>query len=452
MRFFTSGGAALALLGALGAGSAVLGFAATQRIMPGHLTAVETVQHIFIPTPQQLFGVDHLRVLVVGLDYDYNDRDEETSAHSRSDIIMAVNLDFVDHRIYELSVPRDMVATLPDGRIAKINEAQSDGGVRESEHVVSEWLGIPSFDRYVVLRIDTMKDLINALGGVTVDVENSDALRESGPNGPIDYDDSWGHLHVHLKPGVQHLDGDQAVGYARFRHDWCSDPCRIMRQQQVIHAIADQIDKHQLTTLMHVQSLLEVMRKDVDTNLKANEELSLAVAFEHLVPKDIVAAQVPYVRSVYLPDYGDSIVPDETAKAELVAAMLGEPPPPEPSDDELATLPAGSIRVAVENGTNVAGLATKVAHRLAGAGFVVTSIGNADVSDVERSTIAGGSPSMPSPFKVRRALGTAAQDARVSYASDAASAGNSVVLVIGADLAKAWATPQPQEASRADGP
>jgi len=46
--------------------------------------------------------------------------------------------------------------------------------------VIASWLGVPSFDRYIVMRIDTTKDLINAIGGVDVNVENSDALRGTG--------------------------------------------------------------------------------------------------------------------------------------------------------------------------------------------------------------------------------------------------------------------------------
>lgn len=294
---------------------------------------VRMVEQIVAPDPERLFGKTHLTVLVVGLDYDYDTLDQETSKTSRSDIIMAVNLDFADHRIYELSVPRDMVARLPDGRQAKINEAQSQGGIEESEAVVARWLGIPPFDRYVLLRIDATKDLINALGGVDVDVENSSALRHVGPNGPIDYDDSWGHLHVHLEPGLQHLDGDQAVGYARFRHDWCSDPCRIMRQQQVIRAMIGKIRHDRLNTLLHAQALLDVARRDVETNLTPAEQLAVLMAFAHLTPGELRTAQVPYVASIDLPGFGDSILPDQAAKRELVASMLLAPKVPPVRDE-----------------------------------------------------------------------------------------------------------------------
>lgn len=292
-----------------------------------HRTPIALIEQAAIPPPRALFGRPSLLVLVEGLDYDYSSNDEETSAHSRSDVIMAIRLDFVHHRVYELSVPRDMVATMPDGQQAKINEAQSEGGVTEAQTVVAKWLGVPAFQRYVVLRIDTMKDLVNAIGGVSVDVETSDCLlSHTGCKGErIDYDDSWGHLHVHLIEGYQHLDGDQAVGYSRYRHDFCSDPCRIMRQQQVIRAIVAQIRKNGLATVFDVGPLVAALNKDVSTNFTAREELSIALAFSKITPRDVVTGQIPYVADVDLPGYGDSIIPDQSAKRRLVAKFLGSP-------------------------------------------------------------------------------------------------------------------------------
>lgn len=284
--------------------------------------ALRTIATTFIPDPRTVFGKNDIRVLVVGLDYDYTGNDIESSAHSRSDIIMAVHLDLAHHRIYELSVPRDMVATLPSGERAKINQAQSEGGIPEAETVVAQWLGIPPFDRYVLLRIDTMKDLINAIGGVTVNVENSNALLHAGSNAPIDYDDTWGHLHVHLQPGYQRLNGTQAVGYSRFRHDWCSDPCRIMRQQQVIRAIIAKLKQNGIGNIFEMNALLGVIDHDVQTNITRGEQLSLAASFSGISNHDIRTAQVPYVADVDLPNYGDSIIPDEIAKARLVRTML----------------------------------------------------------------------------------------------------------------------------------
>jgi LCP family protein required for cell wall assembly len=279
------------------------------------------VDHL-IPSPQAVFRKDRLAILVLGIDYNYDERDMPFSAGARSDTIMAVSLDLESKTIRELSVPRDMDVVLPGGVEEKINAAYAEGGIREAEAVVAKFLGIARFDRYVVLRINAASDLINALGGVDVDVKNSDALKGSGRNGPVDYDDNWGHLHVHLKPGIQSLTGEQAVGYARFRHDWCSDPCRIMRQQQVIRAVADRIENHKLNTLLHVQSLLDVARKDMQTDFSAQEQLSLANAYSDINLAAIKMEQIPYVADKNLAS-GNVVVADENAKEKLVARLFG---------------------------------------------------------------------------------------------------------------------------------
>ncbi|HKU66379.1 MAG TPA: hypothetical protein VJP85_01240, partial [Candidatus Baltobacteraceae bacterium] len=119
----------------------VLGFVA---VLAGfsvafHRTPIQIITGQLTASPQELFHKDHILVLVEGLDYDYNDKDEEYSGHSRSDVIWAVNLDFPSKHIYQLSIPRDMVARYPNGSQQKINEAQSEGGVREAQAVIAGW-------------------------------------------------------------------------------------------------------------------------------------------------------------------------------------------------------------------------------------------------------------------------------------------------------------------------
>lgn len=400
----------------------------TTAVAQAPARVVQAVQTFFVPDPQALFGKDSVRILLVGLDYDYDDKDQETSKQSRSDIIMAINLDLRNHRVAELSIPRDMVATMPDGSQAKINAAQSFGGITESQTVVANWLGIARFDRYVVLRIDTAKDLINAIGGIDIDVENSDALKGSGANGPIDYDDHWGHLAIHLKPGRQHLDGENAVAYARFRHDWCSDPCRIMRQQQLIHAVVDKLERDRFNTLTHIQRLLAVVHNDVETNITPREQLSTAVAFAHLSPKDIRTGQVPYTSTVDLGNYGDSLVADEDAKRRLVNSMLSAP-------SDAAPRTPSDIRIRVENGTHVAGLAGRIAAALRRRGFVISEIADADSHDVVATEIHGRDDSASTLEVVRRALGRGVPPtAALADAPPTTEPGN-VVLILGQDIA-----------------
>lgn len=154
---------------ALGVVSAIAGYVVVERRNP-----VTTITQMFVPAPEQVFGKQNLLVLIEGLDYDYTAKDEEFSTNSRSDAIWAVNLDFPNKRIYQLSIPRDMIATLPNGTQGKINQAQSDGGVKEAKSVIANWLGIPGFDRYMILRIDATKEFVDALGGIDLYVRSSD--------------------------------------------------------------------------------------------------------------------------------------------------------------------------------------------------------------------------------------------------------------------------------------
>jgi len=399
------------------------------------------------PSPQQVFGKNNILVLIEGLDYDYTSKDEEYSTQARSDVIWAVNLDFTTHRIYQLAVPRDMVATFPGGVQQKINQAQSQGGVREAQAVISQFLGIPGFDRYMVFRPDSTQDFVNSLGGIDVKVMNSDCLMHPNSciNGPLDYDDSWGHLHIHLKPGMQHLNGVQAVGYMRFRHDWCGDPCRIMRQQVVLHALLHRLTADKVNTLLHMNDLLGAINRDVQTNLTRQEEVSIATAFADMAPGALVTKQVPYVADVTLSDGGAAIVPDETKRAQLVRTMLIAPPQPTATQDlgALAALPPSSLRVDIENGTGVPGLAKRVAALLRSEGFKIAQVGNAASANVATTEVHEHSRVAMAGLKVRNGLGSRAN--RVPVISETISSQtpspSDVTVIIGDDLVTAMSSP-----------
>lgn len=425
----------IALLVVVGLASIVAGFA----IFSKRHNPLIAISQMFVASPQKMFGKQTLLVLVEGLDYDYTNNDQPFSTQSRSDVIWVVNFDFANQQIYELSVPRDMLATFPDGSQHKINQAQSDGGPKEAEQVIAHFLGIPHFDRYAVLRINSAREIIDAIGGVDVTVKNSDCLMNPNhcTNGPIDYDDTWGHLHIHLKPGFQHLNGAQAVGYARFRHDWCSDPCRIMRQQQVARAVIDKIKSNKLAMLLKLGSLIGIVRNNLSTNLTQSEMFSLASYYADVTPADFHSAQVPYTGDVEMPD-GEDLIANQTELAQQVQHMLISPPvaQPSPSAIALAAIAPGTLRVDVENASGVPGAAHRLADRLRRAGFQIGDVG--DANDLQTSQIQEHSSVLFAGARVRQALPSAWQE--VNIVSDAAPVASSptsdVTIVIGHDLAR----------------
>lgn len=429
----TSLGRAILLAIAFGAVAVVLGIFVESVIR--HESPVAVLTQSVVPEPQAVFGKDRLLVLVVGKDYDYNEKDLEYSTSSRSDVIQVYSIDFVNHAINELSIPRDMDVVLPNGTENKINQALSDGGIAEAQTVIGKFLDLPSppFDRYVILRINSTKELVNAIGGVDLKVSEQ-----------LDYDDNWGHLHIHFHPGNYHMNGEQAVSYARFRHDACGDPCRIKRQQQVLRAISAKLKNNKFADIANAGKLIDIVHRNVDTNFTNGELLSLAVAFQNFDTKTIKTSQVPYVDTKDTTYGGNVLIPDEAEKQKLVQNLLVAPPlaSATPSAAELDAIAPSTIKVDVKNGTGVPGEAAKVAAALKTRGFVIGDVGNAVGDPVAHTEIHEHTTITFAGAKVRSSLLRALKRANVVADPVASPAPTSdVTVIVGKDLSLAQLTP-----------
>ena len=337
----------------------------------------------FVPAPESVFGKERIYVALYGLDYDYDNLDNPTSKNSRTDKIEIFALDFPSKVIKSVAVPRDLDAVV-HGHEDKINDAYQYGGWRGSDAVIGSFLGLPTnergthFDRYVTLRINASKDIVNAIGGLDVPVTET-----------LNYDDSWGHLHIHFKPGLVHMNGDEAVSYARFRHDACSDPCRIKRQQQIEKLTIEKLKNDRFNDLTHIAQLIDVVRRNVDTNMSADEMKSLGWHFRDVSANDIHADQITFTSDKELACCGDVLVADDAVKAKVMADFTGPylSAPPPPNAGALAAVKPSSVRVDVRNGSGVAGLGAKLAEELHKEGYVINSIGNADSFDYDVTQI-----------------------------------------------------------------
>ena len=188
------------LLIAVGLLCGLVAGAVTVQSIVEHRNVFTTAMNDFpvIPSPQSEFHKDRVSLLLLGIDYDYNTKDEEYSANARTDTIKAVALNLPTDAspsgsISILSIPRDTDVVMPNGHEDKINAAyggyngNTAAAAHNSEKVIASFLGISGFDRYVTLRIDATKSLIDAIGGIDV-----------VPDETMNYDDSWGHLHIHF--------------------------------------------------------------------------------------------------------------------------------------------------------------------------------------------------------------------------------------------------------------
>lgn len=445
-RFAFLPGAILCALVLFCGASGFFAYRVHERMTLNHQDLAHATLGLFVPDPLDVFRKDRLYVLVLGIDYNYNAKDEEYSAGARSDTIMVAALDLADRTVNVVSVPRDMLVTLPSGRQAKINEAYADGGEPLSDTVVGEFLGLPPiaqgryFDRFLVLKINATKELIDAIGGIDVPVKER-----------MSYDDNWGHLHIHFTPGLHHMNGDQAVSYSRFRHDACGDPCRIARQQQVLQITLAKLKNDKLNDLAHIGQLIGVVNRNVITNLTDDEKRSLAWAFSGVDLKTIKMAQIPYTGDREMGgDLGDVLIPDDAQKAAVVASLLTGPmgPAPTPAAADLAAIAPSSVKIDVENGSGRAGAGAKVAASLRALGYVVSAVGNAPTFGYETTEIHAHSKVAGVGELVRQAL--ALPSAQVTgEAVGALPAATDVTVIVGRDYAAAPSAALPNQAAAA---
>ncbi|MEO7715287.1 MAG: LCP family protein [Capsulimonas sp.] len=237
-----------------------------QKYIPsivGGIVHPKTVEDVFP-------GQKTLNLMVIGRDYDYSDSDQIIKTKARSDMLMMARIDFDSKKISFLSIPRDTRADIPGFGVGKINGAHAHGGPALTEQTVQSNFGIPS-EKYVAIDFQGFEEAIDQLGGVDLNVDKK-----------MDYDDNWGHLHIHLKPGEQHLNGQQAMGFVRFRHS-DSDLVRVQRQQALLAALKAKLLNP--ATLAAIPNLLGTMDRHLDSDMTPEQKIAIA-NFVHETPRD----------------------------------------------------------------------------------------------------------------------------------------------------------------------
>ena len=235
---------------------------------------------------------DHVNILLIGRDTDWKEtrvRDPKTgkmvrwhvkdTTKARSDTMIIVSLDKTKNKIRMVSLPRDAMVYIPkndmDTGVNKLNAAHAFGGPELLLRTIKEELGI-NVQHYAVIKFEGFKALIDQVGGIDVNVDGALKHDRNGKlyRGNIDYDDNYGNLHIHLKPGMQKLDGTQAHNYVRFRMDVEGDVGRIRRQQQVMRALAKKVMGQ---SPFQIPGLIKEVRKQFETSLSDAEVGSAAM-------------------------------------------------------------------------------------------------------------------------------------------------------------------------------
>lgn len=199
--------------------------------------------------------VDNVSILIMGVDE--NDH-RDNKGNSRTDTLILATLNKEEKSVKMLSIPRDSLVYIPErGYEDKINHAHYFGGPKSTVETVENLLDIP-VDYWVKLNFNAFVEVVDALNGINVEVPYE--FKESNS---MDKRDA-----IHLLPGMQLLDGEEALALARTRkHD--SDVERGKRQLQIIKSVLDKAISVQ--SIMKYDDIIRAVGENMSTNMKFDE-------------------------------------------------------------------------------------------------------------------------------------------------------------------------------------
>lgn len=377
-------------------------------------TAVYMTRPNLLPPQLRIASLkDPTTILFLGVDVVYTEQGrrskkiDKDAFTGRSDTIVVGRFDPIANTIRTISIPRDTQVEIPSNGTQKINAANAIGGPALAKVTVERFLWIP-IDNYVVLNVHGLVDLVNELGGVTLEVPKKMA-----------YMDWTAKLKIDLEPGVHTLTGNQAMGFVRFRHDALGDIGRVQRQEIFLKAVLDKAINP--TSWPHVPKLLEIAQNYLDSDLSMKDMMGIA-NFVRGVPK---SNQLLTMMPGSFTGSGDWSVARSDVRR--MVARLNGANFVESSRDE--------IRLSIENNSSVEGMGFRLAKIMGIKGYknVVVLKSNLELSEpVKRTRIFAQKANPEDAGLVKIDLGNIGDIHNVSVGN----LDSSVTIIIGDDLAK----------------
>lgn len=229
---------------------------------------------------------DNISILFLGIDTsDHRDYGET----ARTDALMLATLNQKEKSVKLLSIPRDTYVYIDEvGYKTKINHAHAYGGPEASIHAVEKLLDIP-VDYYVRMDFNAFMDVVEALDGIEVDVPYAFTEQDSKDNQNA----------ISLKAGLQTLNGEEALAFARTRKK-DSDVERGKRQQEVMKAVLDKAVS--LQSVVKYGKIIDAIGSNMKTNMAFDEMKALidyGVSGKLNVETLVLEGEDSYIKNVY---------------------------------------------------------------------------------------------------------------------------------------------------------
>lgn len=313
----------------------------------GKLSYITSLEDTISMSLDEPVKTGKFNVLLLGVDKD----------GLRADTIMIFSVDNINKSIKMLSVPRDTKITLSTGRNIKINSCL---GFKSREKFMIETLKAVTkmpIHYYCEVDFDGFIEIVDVLGGVDYNVPYD-----------MNYDDPFQDLHIHLKAGMQHLDGQAAHDFVRFRHNnkgegvyapgeyAQGDIGRISAQQNFLKELFRQ--KMQPQYLLKAAELLSAASENVKTNFTISSALDFIGILKSTESTEIENFVLPgegrYIGNVsyyvYNPSETKKLIlsefgyPEEEAKTYVPEEEATPQTEPEITEEPEENMPAAVIR------------------------------------------------------------------------------------------------------------
>jgi LCP family protein required for cell wall assembly len=370
-----------------------------------------------------------------------------------TDSIMVLSIDTKNKTAFMLSIPRDLWTPLPAnnslGSHQKINAANEitsfnqtgypQGGMGALEYVVNQDFGI-QIDYYALVNYNAFQSLVNAVGGITVDIQSPD---HRGLYDPQPYQ---GSKSFKLSNGVQQLNGEQALNLARARGEASgsygfpnSDFDRTAHQRLMALAIKDKLSSPSVVANpFKLSEIADAIGNNVTTDMKLNEMQSLYVLGKDINDSNIQSFNVntliagkTLLADYWAPDGSESLAP--VAGVDNFSVIQGAITRLFSSDPVVKE----NASVVVLNGSKVVGAAAAEGKILTTKGMTVSGVADAPGVQSDATIIDNSQSKAPATLsELKTLLGTAttvATNAKLTAAYPSAQ----FIVILGANQAAA---------------
>jgi len=244
-------------------------------------------------------------LLLLGVDSTGAGLDASSSFNGDTLMIITFNPKTLNATMF--SIPRDTYVPIAcnNNRYAKINSAAAYGTNCVID-TIEQFTDI-DIDYYVKINFQGVVDLVEALDGIDVDVEPPTYKPYfNAHNGRICEQNSlrqFGENLVCMDTGMQHLNGEQALAYARCRHAYLlSDIARNKHQQQLIEAMAKKLVSP--SNINRIEELLNAVTNNLATNMSRTQILSFYEVMKNMISKSFKDGDFLSIQKTYLEWYG----------------------------------------------------------------------------------------------------------------------------------------------------